>query len=101
MNLILNAQQAIGEHEGVIVIDAGVEDGRLSLSVCDDGPGFPQDLLEAGIRTFVTHRADGTGLGLSMVQRFARAHGGNVNLYNVEPQGACVTLELPCGGSHV
>jgi two-component system NtrC family sensor kinase len=101
LNLILNAQQAIGDHKGVIVISADVKDGRLRLSVCDDGPGFPQELLEAGIRTFVTHRPNGTGLGLSMVQRFARAHEGHVNLYNVEPQGACITLDLPCGGNHV
>jgi len=101
LNLLLNAQQAIGGHDGVIVTDALVEDGRLRLSVCDDGPGFPQDLLEAGIRAFVSHRPEGTGLGLSMVQRFARAQGGNVDLSNVEPHGACVMLDLPCGRINV
>lgn len=100
LNLLLNAQQAIDRQAGVIVIDAEVEDGLLHLRVCDDGPGFPEDLLQAGIRTFVTHRPEGTGLGLSMVQRFARAHGGRLHLANVEPHGACVTLDLPCGRKH-
>ena len=101
LNLVLNAQQAIGEQAGEIVITAAIEDGWLRLSVTDNGPGFPQDLLVAGIRAFVTHRTDGTGLGLSMVQRFARAHGGKVKLSNVLPHGACVTLELPCRGNDV
>lgn len=97
LNLLLNACQAIGEQAGSIEIEAGMADGRLCLRIRDDGPGFPQDLLTAGIRLFVTHRAEGTGLGLSMVQRFARAHGGGIQLANLEPHGACVTLDLPCG----
>ena len=96
LNLILNAMQALGEREGRITIEAILTDGSLRLDVSDDGPGFPPDLLEYGIRAFITHRAEGTGLGLSMVQRFARTVGGNVMLSNREPHGACVTLELPC-----
>jgi two-component system NtrC family sensor kinase len=97
LNLFLNAWQALGEQEGRITIEAVLNDGMLRLDVRDDGPGFPRDLLEYGIRAFITHRAGGTGLGLSMVQRFARALGGSVTLSNREPHGACVTLELPCG----
>ena len=96
LNLILNANQALGEREGRITIGAVLSDGMLRVDICDDGPGFPADLLEYGIRAFITHRAEGTGLGLSMVQRFARTVGGNVLLLNREPHGACVTLELPC-----
>ena len=88
--------QAIGEREGRIVVEAMLRDGMLRLDVWDDGPGFPQDLLECGIRAFLSHRAGGTGLGLSMVQRFTRTVGGSITLANREPHGACVTLELPC-----
>jgi len=97
LNLLMNARQALGEAPGRIVIEASVSNGTLRLNICDDGPGFPRELLESGIRAFVTYRADGTGLGLSMVQRFARALGGNIRLSNVQPHGACVTLDLPCG----
>jgi two-component system NtrC family sensor kinase len=97
LNLVLNAMQAIGEREGRITIESILADGILRLDVYDDGPGFPPDLLEYGIRPFISHRAEGTGLGLSMVQRFARALGGNIMLSNREPHGACITLELPCG----
>jgi signal transduction histidine kinase len=96
LNLVLNAMQALDEREGRITIEANLMDDNLYLDICDNGPGFPPDLLEYGIRAFITHRAGGTGLGLPMVQRFARAVGGNVRLSNREPHGACVTLELPC-----
>ncbi len=101
LNLLLNACQAIGDRPGSISVRAWVEDGVLRLSVIDDGPGFPADLIETGIHAFVSHRSGGTGLGLSMVQRFARAQGGAVRLSNREPQGACVTLELACRETHV
>jgi signal transduction histidine kinase len=97
LNLLLNASQALGDRPGRIAIKARLVDGILNLGICDDGPGFPGDLLESGIRAFVTHRTEGTGLGLSMVQRFVRAYGGTITLSSPDPHGACVTLELPCG----
>lgn len=99
LNLILNARDAIADGEGAIHVGARTEDGELRLEVCDDGPGFPADLLEDGIRPFSTGRKDGTGLGLAMVQRFARDAGGEVGLRNLTPRGACVTLKLPCGNN--
>lgn len=96
LNLLLNARQSLGERGGRIVIEALVREGRLHVSVADDGPGFPQELLQSGIRAFVTHRVEGTGLGLSMVERFARSLGGSMKISNLEPHGACVTLDLPC-----
>jgi signal transduction histidine kinase len=97
LNLLLNASEALGDSPGTITITAAVVDGVLRLEVCDDGPGFPAALFETGIRAFDTHRPGGTGLGLSMVQRFARACGGTLTLANRAPHGARVTLELPCG----
>ena len=100
LNLLLNARQSIGDRQGRIMIEARVADGSLSLSVSDDGPGFPQELLDTGIRAFVSQRVGGTGLGLSMVQRFARALSGSIRISNLQPQGARVTLELPCRDNH-
>ena len=99
LNLVLNAAQAIGEEEGTIAIVAERKDGMLSLSVSDNGPGFPQSMLNNGIRPFSTGRAGGTGLGLAIVQRFARDQGGSITLENRFPHGAIVTLTLPCEDS--
>jgi nitrogen fixation/metabolism regulation signal transduction histidine kinase len=63
--------------------------------VSDEGPGFSQEMLDGGIRPFVSGGQQGTGLGLTMVQRFAREAGGHVQLANKQPYGACVTLVFP------
>jgi signal transduction histidine kinase len=96
LNLILNAVQAL-DVSGRITIAAEHQDDQLELSVSDDGPGFPEELLRAGVvRPFATGRIGGTGLGLAMVRRFTRDHDGELELRNREPQGAHVTLRLPC-----
>lgn len=96
LNLILNAQQAMGEQPGTILLTADVQAGILHLSVCDQGPGFPSNMLGNSVQAFHSQRDGGTGLGLSMVQRFVRNLGGKLELHNREPHGACVTLQLNC-----
>lgn len=96
LNLILNARQALADRPGSIALNGKMDAEGITLNVCDDGPGFPPAILKEGIRSFRTYRRDGTGLGLSMVERFARNHDGSVELHNREPHGACVTLKLRC-----
>ena len=76
--------------------------GRLpgiSMSVTDDGPGFPPATTEKVFERF--YRADpsragsGSGLGLAIVRELARAHGGEAWAENVAPHGARVTVMLP------
>ena len=50
----------------------------------------------SGVRPFSSGRPGGTGLGLAMVRRFAQELSGEMALENVAPNGACVTLRLPC-----
>jgi signal transduction histidine kinase len=95
LNLLLNAAQAIGAQKGTIEISARRDDDQLILCVSDTGPGFPQSMLENGIRPFSSGRTGGTGLGLAIVQRFTRDLGGTIKLANGE-HGAIVTLNLPC-----
>ena len=95
LNLVLNAGGALGDAGGTIIIAARSGDERVQLSVSDDGPGFPAELLRNGIRPFFSTREQGTGLGLSLVRRFAREMGGDLTLANREPRGAEATLSLP------
>jgi signal transduction histidine kinase len=96
LNLILNAAGALGDDGGQIVVDAApAGTDKVRITVTDDGPGFPAELLDSGIRPFFSTRERGTGLGLAMVRRFARDLGGTIELANREPRGAQVTLILP------
>lgn len=97
LNLILNAQNAMGEQAGTILLTAQHQgDTGVALSVCDEGSGFPPSMLGKQIQTFHSQRSGGTGLGLAMVQRFVRNLGGHLELRNRAPRGACVTLYLTC-----
>ena len=100
LNLVLNSSEAIGQRGGRVTLRATVTAGVLELTVCDDGPGFPPDLLHDGISPFRSGRSGGTGLGLSIVSRHVRNLDGRVELCNLEPQGACVKLYLPDRGTH-
>ncbi len=71
----------------------------ISMSVTDDGPGFPPGTSEKVFERF--YRADpsrsgaGSGLGLAIVRDMARAHGGEAWAENIAPHGARVTVLLP------
>jgi len=95
LNLILNAADALEGRAGTIRVTAERDAEGVRIDVVDDGPGFSQELLEQGIRPFRTTRQRGTGLGLTMVQRFVKETGGHIRLTNQAPHGACVSLFLP------
>ncbi|MDN5869150.1 MAG: ATP-binding protein [Nitrococcus sp.] len=95
INLVLNAAQVLEEGPGNIWVETHRKQDRLLLTVSDDGPGFPREMLDSGIRPFASGRAGGTGLGLLMVKRFVSSLDGRVKLGNREPHGARVIVELP------
>ena len=94
LNLLQNAVQAIGEQPGTIAVRVGQEQQNLAVTVADSGGGFNSDFLRQGIRPFVSLKEKGSGLGLVMVQRFAREQGGTLKLEN-DNGHARVTLALP------
>jgi two-component system sensor histidine kinase BaeS len=71
----------------------------ISLSVTDDGPGFPpgttEKVFERFFRADPSRSGGGSGLGLAIVRELARAHGGEAWAENVAPRGARVTVLLP------
>ena len=96
-NLLLNA--ASNSQPGTkIIIRARFADGRVILSVLDEGSGIPDSDLPHIFETF--HRGagaspGGTGLGLAIVDGFVRAHGGNVAAANRLPRGAEFIITIP------
>ncbi len=96
LNLVLNAVHAFGERSGTIVISCRLNDGRLVIAVRDDGPGFPEEVVSGQLQPFYTQSDGGTGLGLTIVQRFARDIDGELRLSNLKAGGALAELILPC-----
>ena len=95
LNLVSNSVEAIGESPGEIVVTAGRENASLVMSVLDDGPGFPEEVLIAGVRPFVSYHDSGTGLGLVMVRRAVSDLGGALEIANRKAGGASVRVSLP------
>ena len=91
LNLVKNAAEAIGDSaDGEIVMTTGFRPGfrisvagnpssvTLPLEFCvrDNGPGVPEELIPHLFEPFVTTKANGTGLGLALVAKIIRDHGG-------------------------
>ncbi|MDD4914799.1 MAG: ATP-binding protein [Methylococcales bacterium] len=95
LNLLLNSIQAIGPNSGEIRVVATHANNRLFMTITDSGPGFSEDFLRHGIRPFVSLKDGGSGLGLAMVQRFVKDHHGRLQLQNIPPGHACVSVSLP------
>jgi len=102
-NLVVNALSVLPKG-GHIWLRAGRLQlpGRplsMSMSVTDDGPGFPpgttEKVFERFFRADPSRSGGGSGLGLAIVRELARAHGGEAWAENVAPHGARVTVLLP------
>ena len=95
LNLLQNAVQAIGDQPGKVEVDIKQVQQQLIVTVSDSGGGFNPELLQQGIRPFVSLKEKGSGLGLVMVQRFVREHRGNLKLENNSAGHASISLSLP------
>ncbi len=100
LNLLLNAAEALdtGAQAGVEVEQVA---GRLRISIWDHGKGIPQEAMDRIFEPFYSTSPEGTGLGLPIARRVARAHGGELEIESNQGDGttARVTLPLVHGGS--
>ncbi|EIW9480636.1 MULTISPECIES: two-component system sensor histidine kinase ZraS [Klebsiella] len=95
LNLYLNAMQAIGRG-GVIHVSASEADRqRVKIVVKDSGKGMSDEELQAIFTPYFTTKADGTGLGLAVVQNIIEQHGGTIRAESQPGAGAVFTLWLP------
>lgn len=71
------------------------EEGQLTLTVKDNGPGIPGNALDKVFEPFYTTKPQGTGLGLAVVQAVVKAHKGDFNVHSSR-QGLTASVRLPC-----
>ncbi|MEA2698019.1 MAG: two-component system, NtrC family, sensor kinase [Myxococcales bacterium] len=99
MNLVTNAAQAIGDREqgGTIRIGVHAVDDEAQISVADDGPGIPAEVLPRIFDPFFTTKdvGEGSGLGLSIVHGIIERHGGRIRAESHAGEGTVFRIWLP------
>lgn len=96
VNLVINAIQAVGRDGSVSLRATRRDEGNVILQVQDTGPGVDPAKQSAIFEPFYTTKAEGSGLGLWIVQQIVSAHHGNIRVGTAAPHGALFTIELPC-----
>lgn len=94
MNLFLNAMQAT-KGAGKVVARARRDGGHYVISVADNGPGIPDEIIGKVLRSRVSTRGAQGGLGLSIVNSIVRGHAGSVEVQNQSSGGALFLIRLP------
>jgi PAS domain S-box-containing protein len=93
-NLTKNAMEAM-QPGGKLRIRSGIDDESVYLLIGDSGSGIKQEDLVKLFQPYHTTKMGGHGLGLMIVQRIMRAHGGQVGIESKEGIGTVVTLQFP------
>jgi PAS domain S-box-containing protein len=106
LNLVRNAAEACADTAagGQVLVKGEVirteEGGSQRIVILDNGPGMERASLSKLFRPFYTTKADGTGLGLAVVQKIIVQHGGQVEARNRPEGGAAFMVTLPlCGAA--
>jgi len=106
LNLITNAFYVVAEkkrqqptgYEPMVKVSTKKMDGKVLISVQDNGNGIPKKVLDKIFQPFFTTKpaGEGTGLGLSMSYDIvSKGHGGELLVETVEGQGTTFTIKLP------
>lgn len=94
-NLIRNAYQALPSEGGRIFIRSGFNEYEFMVSIEDNGTGISPEHMGAIFEPYRTTKASGSGLGLLIVRRIVREHGGEISIDSQENHGTRVVIHLP------
>jgi two-component system, NtrC family, nitrogen regulation sensor histidine kinase NtrY len=97
LNLVRNSLEALREKGGGgrITVSAYRDvDGRVVITVADDGPGVPQNLRQKVFVPFFTTKRQGSGVGLTLVRQIMALHGGIIGISETPGGGATIKLRF-------
>ncbi len=94
-NLIRNAYQALPSEDGRITIRTRFNDYEMVISIEDNGTGISPEHMGAIFEPYRTTKPSGSGLGLLIVRRIIREHGGEISIESQENEGTRVIIHLP------
>jgi signal transduction histidine kinase len=93
-NVIKNSLEAMKRH-GTLRIRTDVDDTHIMVSFVDTGSGMSAGNLSRVFEPYFTTKPSGTGLGLLIVRRIVREHGGELSIESNEGEGLTLTIRLP------
>lgn len=93
-NVIKNSYQAM-HSGGILRIRTHADDDYITVAFVDNGGGISPENLSKVFDPYFTTKVEGSGLGLLIVRRIIRAHGGEIELQSIDNQGLVFTIRLP------
>lgn len=93
-NVIKNSLEAM-KQRGILRIRTDKDDSHLLISFTDTGGGISADNLSRVFEPYFTTKMSGSGLGLLIVRRIVREHGGELSIQSDEGKGLVLTIRLP------
>ena len=93
-NVIRNSFQAMGT-SGQLRVFTGCDDTHVWVGIGDTGGGINPKIAQQIFQPYFTTKKEGSGLGLMVVQRIVRSHGGEIDLKNLADKGLLFTIRLP------
>jgi signal transduction histidine kinase len=100
INLMQNGMEALPETSGELIIKSQLQgDGKVLISVSDNGVGLPAGNTEQIFDAFFTTKPQGTGLGLAITRSIIQSHGGQIWATANSPRGATFQFTLPRGAA--
>ncbi|MDR1469237.1 MAG: PAS domain-containing protein [Spirochaetaceae bacterium] len=94
LNLLKNAKEAM-DGGGILTVTTGLSDDRALISIQDTGCGIAEDHLEKVFEPYWTTKPNGSGLGLLLVFKIIREHGGDISVHSRPGIGARFDITLP------
>ena len=100
INLMRNAMEAMRDsrRRELIVRTANAEPGHIVIEVADTGPGISDEIAVRLFQPFVTSKANGMGIGLSISKRIVEAHSGEISVNGNSDGGTTFRFSLPIAG---
>ncbi|NTW03374.1 MAG: hypothetical protein HGA19_19215, partial [Oscillochloris sp.] len=98
LNLITNARDVLrGRPHAEIRLGLTTRESFAVLTVADNGPGIPPEVLDKIFQPFITTKKHGNGLGMAICYGIIESHKGHIHIDTGPEQGTTVTISLPLG----
>jgi signal transduction histidine kinase len=99
LNILRNAQEAIGDKGGRIVVGSKLRSKSVEIEIVNDGDPIPGQLLSHLFVPFASTKSHGSGLGLAIAHQIIKEHGGEINVRSDSDSGTAFTISIPLRGN--